>query len=125
MPTMYSSGHLLCYRTLSVSYSHNDGFCVSGPCIARERSNRCAGFEISWFDETSGTESFVTGTTKIIDTDVAATGAVELHKKSALGTARQHASVFAERKVLLRQTAFVAVAREDGHVSLFDQLCVY
>jgi hypothetical protein len=91
----------------------------------QQYSKRLHGIEISWLNKTSSTESFVTGTAKIIDTNVAATGAVELHKKGAVGTARQHASVFAERKVLLRQTAFVAVARENGHVSLSGQLCVY
>lgn len=126
MPTSCnSSGHLLYCRTLSVNCSDYDGLSVSVPCIARERSTCCAGIEISWLDETPGTEFFVTGATEIIDADVAATGTVELHKKSTLGAARQHASVCAERKVLLRQTAFIAVAREDGHVSLCDQLCVY
>lgn len=73
-----------------------------------------------WLDKTPNTQSFVTGTTKIINADVAAAGAIELQKKRTFKAVRQHASAFTERAVFFRQTAFVAFAGEDGHVSLIS-----
>ena len=76
-------------------YSDKDGVRLSGPCTAVLS-------ETLWFDKAPGTQSFVTGTTKIIDADVAAAGAVELQKERAFQAVRQHASAFTVRAVLFR-----------------------
>jgi hypothetical protein len=73
-----------------------------------------------WFDKAPSTQSFVTGTAKIIHADVAATGAVELQKEGAVKAVRQHASAFTELAIFFRQTAFVAFAWENRHVSLIS-----
>jgi hypothetical protein len=69
-----------------------------------------------WFYEAPGTQPFITGATKIIDAYVAATGAIELQKERAVRAGRQHTSAFTEMAVLFRKTAFVALARKNGHV---------
>lgn len=81
--------------------------------------------EALWFDKATCTEFFVTGTAKIINTDVAAAGTVELQKECTFWATWQHTSAFTEREVLFRQAAFVTIARKNEHVSLFDKLCVY
>lgn len=78
-----------------------------------------------WFDKAPSAQSFVTGTAKIINADVTAAGTVELQSKRAVRAARQHAFAFAKLKVLFGQTAFVAIVRENGHVSLIDKLWIY
>jgi len=72
------------------------------------------------FDKTPGTQHFVTGTTKIINADVATAGAVELQGEGAFRAARQHASALTELEVLFRQTAFVADVWKNWHVSLIS-----
>ena len=84
-----------------------------------------AWFGALWLDKAPGTQSFVTGTTKIIYADVAAAGAVELQKEGAVRAVRQHASAFTKRAVLFRQTAFVAFARENRHFFNLAKLCIY
>jgi hypothetical protein len=77
------------------------------------------------FNKAPSAQSFVTGTAKIINADVAAAGAVELQSERAVRATRQHAFAFTELEVLFGQTAFVAIVREYGHVSLIDKLCIY
>jgi len=83
------------------------------------------GFEALWFNKAPGTQPIVTGTAKIIDTNITAAGTIKLQKEGAVWTARQHASAFTEHGVLFRQTAFIAFAWKNGHVPLFDKLCIY
>jgi hypothetical protein len=75
-------------------------------------------FGVLGFDKTPGTQSFVTGPAKVIDADIATTGAIELQSKSAVRTVRQHASAFTELEVLFGQTAFIAISWKYIHVSL-------
>lgn len=51
---------------------------------------------------------FVAFAAQIVDTHISAPGTVELQQKHTLGTTLEHAAVFAQSKILLRQTAFVA-----------------
>ena len=97
-------------------------------------ASRPCGREVAWgingivrlgLDKSPGAQSIVTRTTKIIDADITAAGTVELQKEGAVRTARQHASVFTKGEVFFRLTAFVAVARENRHVSLVEKAFVY
>jgi hypothetical protein len=103
----------MCSDKASLRISGSSAGCFDGTAGA------VAWFGALWFDKTPGTQSIVTGTAKIIDSNVAATGAVHLQKKGAVRATGQHASAFTEGGVLFRQIAFVANARENGHVSLF------
>jgi hypothetical protein len=108
-------------------HSDKEGLRLSGSltvCIAGT-SHAFVWFGALWLDKAPGTQSFVTGTTKIIHADVAAAGAVKLQKKGAVRAVRQHASAFTERAVLFGQAAFVAFAWENRHFFNLEKLCIY
>lgn len=67
------------------------------------------------FDEPSLHKPLITTPTKIIDTDISATCAIELKKEGTFRATLQHATAVTISKLVLMPAAFVTTARKDLH----------